>query len=391
MLKDILRRFATTKPDPMVMPFAQQGDAVDPIDDPNNVKDVTLQRGFTPPYSKLKKDGGKYVGRAEFNGVIKWLSRFVCYQNYGGLYSFEQKIAAVGGYPKDAVLFYPAKQVMLISLKDNNTDDFTKDPSVIGKSWNVLFDIDVSDFARLSKANAWAELQDFKKGATTQYQAIKDDDTSLLVATFRGVAEIVKRGITNIPDATTTTKGKLRFSTNPEAITGTDETTGITPFSLKAVIQNYLSSYYDKGTSDARFAKLSRITFDWDNISRIMSYIDGKQHGLLALTTDINANGYGIVQMGGSFPSGVYLVFKDGLRIQYGYSAASQPATGRQINFPLAFTSQSYTVNLTCNTDFVNIATYQSQTQTKIFIQAWNIKGELVSNVASMTWLAIGY
>lgn len=138
MLKDILRRFATTKPDPMIMPFAQQGDAVDPIDDPNNVKDVTLQRGFTPPYSKLKKDGGKYVGRAEFNGVIKWLSRFVCYQNYGGLYSFEQKIADAGGYPKDAVLFYPAKKVMLISLKDNNTDDFIKDPSVIGKSWSLL-------------------------------------------------------------------------------------------------------------------------------------------------------------------------------------------------------------------------------------------------------------
>lgn len=99
---------------------------------------VNFQQGFPSVYGAPASLGGKYVKRSEMNAIGNLATNDLFYKRCGGLNTFDAKFCeAVGGYPKGAVLDHVvnglARRVM--SLKDNNTVDFTQYGVDGIKSW----------------------------------------------------------------------------------------------------------------------------------------------------------------------------------------------------------------------------------------------------------------
>lgn len=108
---------------------------------------VSFRRGFTPKYSSSKDSA--FVRRGEMNYLFKIVSDMYDYIQHGGLLTYEDDVARyIGGYPKGAILNYykmsgsaddSAVFMRVMSLKDNNCDNFVKNPGFIdGKSWTGL-------------------------------------------------------------------------------------------------------------------------------------------------------------------------------------------------------------------------------------------------------------
>lgn len=90
---------------------------------------INFPQGFPSVYGAPASLGGKYVKRSEMNAIGNIATNDLFYKRCGGLNTFDAEFCkAVGGYPKGAVLDHVvnglARRVM--SLKDNNTVDFTQ-------------------------------------------------------------------------------------------------------------------------------------------------------------------------------------------------------------------------------------------------------------------------
>ena len=108
---------------------------------------VSIRRGFTPRYSA--SEDAAFVRRGEMNYLVKIVADMYDYIQHGGLLTFEEEVARyIGGYPKGAILNYyklsgtaddSAEFIRVMSLKDNNTDNFVKNPGFIdGVSWTGI-------------------------------------------------------------------------------------------------------------------------------------------------------------------------------------------------------------------------------------------------------------
>lgn len=106
----------------------------------NNVNFVD---GFPSVYGAPSSNNGTFVSRKELNAIGNLASRDLFYHKCGGLNTFDpQFCAAIGGYPKGAILQYPvANQIFeVMSLVDNNTIDFTNSNSGVSGITNGSVD-----------------------------------------------------------------------------------------------------------------------------------------------------------------------------------------------------------------------------------------------------------
>lgn len=90
-------------------------------------------------------DGGIPPAGGDLNGMLNLLSQFYFFNQNGGTYTFDEGVsAAIGGYPKGAVLWYngtDGSHIQVVSNIPNNTQNFVADPSLIGgesKPWSYV-------------------------------------------------------------------------------------------------------------------------------------------------------------------------------------------------------------------------------------------------------------
>lgn len=170
-------------------PFASEGDFVLPKFEADP-KVANWPQGFSGRFSEPPEDGGLFIEREAMNGIHNALSQNQAWQQSGQLPTFDPAyVAKSGGYPRGAVLWnippvwekqtlsgtsIPASAtswcgvehyymvttnsvfhpVALISVKDNNTDDFTSNQQFIGDSWAVLFPSNPIETMRTNSADA---------------------------------------------------------------------------------------------------------------------------------------------------------------------------------------------------------------------------------------------
>lgn len=125
-------------------------------------KKVNFKTGFTDAFSTTLPTG-RVVTRQMMNTLGNIGTQCQFFEQCGGYYTFDPRVSeAIDGYPNNALLqFYDEETNALrtvISLKDNNTDNFVADKSKIdGISWKYVDDnpeigisVDYSNFIDLS-------------------------------------------------------------------------------------------------------------------------------------------------------------------------------------------------------------------------------------------------
>lgn len=98
---------------------------------------ASIATGFPDITMKPVSDGGIPPAGGDLNGFLNLLSQFYFFNQNGGTYTFSQDVSSViGGYPMGAVLWYNRDRIhtQVVSNIENNTSDFTTDPSLIGDS-----------------------------------------------------------------------------------------------------------------------------------------------------------------------------------------------------------------------------------------------------------------
>ena len=97
---------------------------------------ASIAEGFPEITLKPISEGGIPPAGGDLNGVLNLMSQFYFFNQNGGTYTFDEDICnAIGGYPYGAVLWYnvaDGSHVQVVSNIEDNTQDFTKDPSLIG-------------------------------------------------------------------------------------------------------------------------------------------------------------------------------------------------------------------------------------------------------------------
>lgn len=124
----------------MPQPFASGANATRATIGSVSGDSVNYPDGFPAVYSAPASEGGKYVSRGEMNAIGNMASNDLHYFKCGGLNTFDAAFAAaVGGYPKGAVLDYIVgyKLYKVISLVDSNSVDYTV-VGVDGENWQWL-------------------------------------------------------------------------------------------------------------------------------------------------------------------------------------------------------------------------------------------------------------
>lgn len=112
----------------MPCPFGGFGsDNIDPIAQVSG-SDVNYIDGFPSAYGAPSSNNGKFVRRKQMNAIGRLASNDLFYHKCGGLNTFDADFcAAIGGYPRGAILEYVAGTQIynVMSLVDNNKVDFT--------------------------------------------------------------------------------------------------------------------------------------------------------------------------------------------------------------------------------------------------------------------------
>lgn len=106
---------------------------------------ASINEGYPEVTMTPVDEGGVPPAGGDLNGMFNLLSQFYYFNQNGGAYTFNQKISeAIGGYPKDAVLWYngaDGTHTQVVSNIEDNTNDFTKDATLIGdnsKPWSMV-------------------------------------------------------------------------------------------------------------------------------------------------------------------------------------------------------------------------------------------------------------
>lgn len=130
-------------PQVIQQPFAAQGDKNTIPNAATGTNKASLQEGFPPITGTPVNKGGIPPERADFNGAMNLNSQFYFAFQNGWWPTFYKEVSdAIGGYPKDAVLWLfdssKSRVRILQSLIPNNTYNFNTDASYIGKYWKEL-------------------------------------------------------------------------------------------------------------------------------------------------------------------------------------------------------------------------------------------------------------
>ena len=130
-------------PQVIQQPFAAQGDKNTIPNAATGTNKASLQEGFPPITGMPVNKGGIPPERLDFNGAMNLNSQFYFAFQNGWWPTFSKQVSdAIGGYPKDAVLWLfdstKSRARVLQSLIPNNTYNFNTDASYIGKYWKEL-------------------------------------------------------------------------------------------------------------------------------------------------------------------------------------------------------------------------------------------------------------
>lgn len=128
--------------------FAQDGDKATIPDDSQGDK-LSFQSGYTKIYSTNPEEGGEYIKRPEFNGLINQITQAILDSQRNGGFLYDSSIAYNAGARvmvfydilKNKVIETPnnaisTATIILVSQKDNNTDSPYELPNLF-KSWWV--------------------------------------------------------------------------------------------------------------------------------------------------------------------------------------------------------------------------------------------------------------
>lgn len=150
-----------TQPTLLLKPFADSGDKNSiPVtnSDLANPQLADLTNGFPAITSEVPENGGLPPERKDFNGLGYLTTTYDYFYQAGGTFTFNSTIStAIGGYPKDARLWYTDSNgatTVLRSTKNDNTDNFVTTPSYIGTSW-------VPEIPALGWNNTWTGTNTF--------------------------------------------------------------------------------------------------------------------------------------------------------------------------------------------------------------------------------------
>lgn len=117
-------------------PFARDSDAAFVLQNNSASDTVDIENGLKPSLDGL---GAMPFARGAMNGMLNLATQMPFYLQCGGYLTFDEQVSRmIGGYPKGAVLSYVVGKTFgfVISMKDNNTDNFVDNPAYIdGKSW----------------------------------------------------------------------------------------------------------------------------------------------------------------------------------------------------------------------------------------------------------------
>lgn len=154
-------------PDVLFSPIAANADASDintipQTYDPANYGYAAQNVGFPTEcrLPVLNHDGTLGQGRAprmqDWNGIMKLVSSHNFFLQNGGSYTFNPTVSSnIGGYPKNAVLWYfPENEApcLVYSLINDNTNNFVDDPTLIdGSHWEML--VNPSNYANINLSN----------------------------------------------------------------------------------------------------------------------------------------------------------------------------------------------------------------------------------------------
>lgn len=182
------------QPSVLAMPFANNGDKNVIPAAPTGTNKASLSEGFPRVTSESIAEGGIPPERADFNALGNIATMFYYFMQCGGAYTYRADVSsAIGGYPKDALLWYiPATGIpnLLTSTINNNTRNFNTDPSVIGeagsgKPWEIVTVSPTNFMDLISNQTAAGNktftgktkfLQNPVVEGTNQFYEIKDDN-----------------------------------------------------------------------------------------------------------------------------------------------------------------------------------------------------------------------
>ena len=130
------------QPIPLSKPIAINGLKNSIPDSATGTNNASIEEGFPEITMKAPVDGGLPPWGQDFNGMFYTLSTLNCNIQNGGLVTFSAVVSnKIGGYPEGAILDYidnNGSYSKVKSLIDDNTYDFTLNPSYIGQYWEQI-------------------------------------------------------------------------------------------------------------------------------------------------------------------------------------------------------------------------------------------------------------
>ena len=221
-------------PDLIPEPFAQSGDK-NPIPLERAISDpvyrASWKAGFPPDTRIPKEVGGEAPDGLDFNGVLNILSQAVVFLQKGNAYQFDASLAP---YPIGALVRSNDNLTTFqstIALNSNNPNSNMTGWRIYNGSGFVVDNLTTNDSAKALSAAQGKALQDNKLEANR-------------VGAANGVASLgadTRVPVSQLPAATVSDAGVLRFATATEVANKTNVSASITPANVGQTFGQSLS------------------------------------------------------------------------------------------------------------------------------------------------------
>ena len=178
-------------------PFAYNGIKNTIPDAPTSTHHASIEEGFPPITMQPLATGGIPPEGADFNGIFNLTTQFYFAFQNGAMPTYSAAVAAaIGGYPKGAVLWYASgtdrQMKPIVSLIEDNSYNFVENPSYIdGQKWAIAWSTNYLAFQDLGNATATTTVDFANPGAGIKKLTIPASITSALtinIATPTGAA-----------------------------------------------------------------------------------------------------------------------------------------------------------------------------------------------------------
>lgn len=144
---------ALNTPQVLTQPIAENGDKnTIPATNDQSTGLMSQSVGFPAICSQPIADGGKAPSRADMNGALNIVSSQHFFFQNGGTETFRPEVSsAIGGYPKDARLWYKdssGNTLILRSLIANNTYNFNTNSAYVDDGTHWVADVPTKSYVQ---------------------------------------------------------------------------------------------------------------------------------------------------------------------------------------------------------------------------------------------------